>query len=188
MSGLNAPDGAGCFPNHRRVVRCPAWGNGPRIATGPKAPLDRAAHRSLMQTLPSSRKGRHRRASKGSAPPDGDAAMRIRGAVPCSSDTSVQTWAVNREALARRPPGGMWSCGGRGASANEGGSGIPALVCPAGAHRGDAVVVVVPCSRLSSGARMLSFAGPSLVLGHFDAAFLPLVWPAAIAPACGIGW
>ena len=36
---LNAPDGAGCFPTPRRVVRCPAWGNGPRIATGPKAPL-----------------------------------------------------------------------------------------------------------------------------------------------------
>ena len=104
MSGLNAP-GGGCFPTPRRVVRCPAWGNGPRIATGPKAPLDRAAHRPLKQTLPSSRKGRHRRASKGSAPPDVDVGMRIRGAVPCSSDTSVQTWAVNREALARRPPG-----------------------------------------------------------------------------------
>ena len=103
--GLNAPGGAGCFPTPRRVVRCPAWGNGPRIATGPKAPLDRAAHRPLKQTLPSSRKGRHRRASKGSAPPDVDVGMRIRGAVPCSSDTSVQTWAVNREALARRPPG-----------------------------------------------------------------------------------
>ena len=39
MSGLNAPDGAGCFPTPRRVVRCPAWGNGPRIATGLRAPL-----------------------------------------------------------------------------------------------------------------------------------------------------
>lgn len=27
------------LPDPRRVVRCPAWGNGPRIATGPKAPL-----------------------------------------------------------------------------------------------------------------------------------------------------
>ena len=106
MSGLNAPGGAGCFPTPRRVVRCPAWGNGPRIATGLKAPLDRAAHSSLNQALPSSRKGRHRRACRGSAPPDVDAAMRIRGAVPCSSDTSAQARAVNREALARRPPGG----------------------------------------------------------------------------------
>ena len=39
MSGLNAPDGAGCFPTPRRVVRCPVWGNGPRIATGLRAPL-----------------------------------------------------------------------------------------------------------------------------------------------------
>ena len=39
ITGLNAPDGAGCFPTPRRVVRCPAWGNGPRIATGLRAPL-----------------------------------------------------------------------------------------------------------------------------------------------------
>ena len=39
LRGLNAPGGAGCFPNPRRVVRCPAWGNGLPIATGPKAPL-----------------------------------------------------------------------------------------------------------------------------------------------------
>ena len=111
---LNAPDGAGCFPTPRRVVRCPACGNGPRIATGPKAPLDRAAHRSLNQALSSSRKGRHRRACRGSEPPDVDAAMRIRGAVPCSSDTSVQARAVNREALARRPPGGCGRVVGEG--------------------------------------------------------------------------
>lgn len=68
----------------RHVVRCPAWGNGPRNATSPKAPLDRAAHRPLKQTLPSSRKGRHRRASRGSAPPDVDAAMRVPRC-PCLS-------------------------------------------------------------------------------------------------------
>ena len=32
--------------------------------------------------------------------------MRIRGAVPCSSDTSARTRATSRQALARRPPGG----------------------------------------------------------------------------------
>ena len=31
--------------------------------------------------------------------------MRIRGAVPCSSDTSARTRAMSRQALARRPPG-----------------------------------------------------------------------------------
>ena len=57
------------LPDPRRVVRCPAWGNGLPIATGPKVPLDRAAHRSLNQDLPRSRKGRRRWASRASAPP-----------------------------------------------------------------------------------------------------------------------
>ena len=105
-SCLNAPGGAGCFPTPRRVVRCPAWGNGPRIATGLKAPLDRVAHRPLKQTLPSSRKGRHRRTCWGSAPPGCRRGHADPAAVPCSSNTSVQTRATNREALARRPPGG----------------------------------------------------------------------------------
>ena len=59
----------------------PPGETGPGSPPARKRPLDRAAHRSLNQDLPSSRKGRHRRASRGSAPPDVDAAMRIRR--PC---------------------------------------------------------------------------------------------------------
>ena len=41
--------------------------------------------------------------------------MRIRGAVPCSSDTSVQARAMSRQALARRLPGGAGVVPGLGA-------------------------------------------------------------------------
>ena len=52
---------------------------GPGSPPARKRPYGRVAHRSLNQTLPSSRKGRHRRASRGSAPPEVDVAMRSRG-------------------------------------------------------------------------------------------------------------
>ena len=77
--GLNAPDGAGCFPTLGVLSVVPPGETGPESPLARKRPLDRAAHRSLKQTLPSSRKGRHRRTCWGSAPPDVDAAMRIRG-------------------------------------------------------------------------------------------------------------
>ena len=105
LRGLNAPGGAGCFPTPRRVVRCPAWGNGPRIATGPKAPLGPGRTPLIKPDFAQFSQG---------TPPTGLQGLRATrsrrwhadpGAVPCSSDTSVQTWAVNREALARRPPG-----------------------------------------------------------------------------------
>ena len=147
FSCLNAPDGAGCFPTPRRVVRCPAWRNGPRIATGPKAPLGpgrtpliKPGFAQFSQgSPPTGLQGlRATRCRRGHADP-GDRAVFFR----------YQYADVGREpgSPGSQTAGGMRSCGGRGASSNEGGSGIPALVCPAGAHRGDAVVGVVPCPR-----------------------------------------
>ena len=97
LKGLNAPDGAGCFPTLGVLSVVPPGETGPGSPPARKRPLDRVAHRSLNQTLPSSRKGRHRRASRGSAPPEVDVAMRIPGVVPCSSDTGARTWAINRK-------------------------------------------------------------------------------------------
>ena len=105
-SCLNAPGGAGCFPTPRRVVRCPAWGNGPRVATGlraslgpGRAPLIEPGFAQFSQgSPPTDLPGL--RATRMSTRPCGS------GAVPCSSDTSAQARATNREALARRPPGG----------------------------------------------------------------------------------
>ena len=94
------------LPDPRRVVRCPAWGNGPRIATGPKAPLGPGSTPLIEPGFAQLSQG---------SPPTGLQGLRAtrcrRGhadpaAVPCSSNTSVQTRATNREALARRPPGG----------------------------------------------------------------------------------
>ena len=105
-SGLNAPGGAGRFPTPRRVVRCPAWGNGARVATGLRALLGpgrtfliepgfaQVSQGSSPMGLQGVRAARSRR---GHADP---------GAVPCSSDTSARTRATDWEALARRLPGG----------------------------------------------------------------------------------
>lgn len=60
----------------------PPGETGPGSPPARKRPLDRAAHRSLNQALPSSRKGHHRRACRGSAPPEVDVGMRIPGG-PC---------------------------------------------------------------------------------------------------------
>ena len=105
MSGLNAPGGAGCFPTLRRVVRCPAWGNGSRVATGLRAPLG-------LGRAPLIEPG-FAQVSQGSPPMglQGVRAARMStwpcgsGAVLCSSDTSARTRATGRGALARRPPG-----------------------------------------------------------------------------------
>ena len=110
---LNAPDGAGCFPTenlesmltkntvsmHLMVLGAsrplgvlsvvPPGETGPGSPPVRKRPLDRVAHRSLNQTLPSSRKGRHRRASRGSAPPDVDVGMRVPGC-PCLSSQTMK--------------------------------------------------------------------------------------------------
>ena len=110
---LNAPDGAGCFPTrhprsslesfcvsmHLMVLGAsrplgvlsvvPPGETGPGSPPARKRPLDRVAHRSLNQTLPSSRKGRHRRASRGSAPPEVDVAMRVPGC-PCLSSQTMK--------------------------------------------------------------------------------------------------
>ena len=67
----------------------PPGETGPESPLARKRPLDRAAHRSLNQDLPRSRKGRHRRASRDSAPPDADAAMRVPRC-PCLSSQTVK--------------------------------------------------------------------------------------------------
>ena len=67
----------------------PPGETGPGSPPARKRPLDRVAHRSLNQTLPSSRKGRHRRASRGSAPPDVDVGMRVPGC-PCLSSQTMK--------------------------------------------------------------------------------------------------
>ena len=86
---LNAPDGAGCFPTLGVLSVVPPGETGPGSPPARKRPLDRVAHRSLNQTLPSSRKGRHRRASRGSAPPEVDVAMRVPGC-PCLSSQTMK--------------------------------------------------------------------------------------------------
>ena len=168
-------------PDPRRVVRCPAWGNGPRVATGLRAPLGPGRAPLIEPGFAQFSQGppptglqgvRATRCRRGHADPGGRAVF-----------FRYQCAGAGREpgSPGSQTAGGMRSCGGRGASSNEGGSGIPALVCPAGAHRGDAVVGVVPCSRLGAG-------GLALVLGRFDAALLPLVWPAGAAVTGGTGW
>ena len=150
----------------------PPGETGPGSPLARKRPVDRVAHRSLNQALPSSRKGRHRRASKGSAPPDVDVGMRIRGTVPCSSDTSMQTWAVNREALARRPPGGCGRVVGEGRRRTRAARGFP----PSSVRL--ARTVGTPLySWCHAPGRVLGAGGLALVLERFDAAFLPLLWP-----------
>lgn len=94
------------LPDPRCVVRCPAWGSGARVATGLRAPLGPGCT-SLIEpgfaqfsqgSPPTGLQGlRATRCRRGHADP---------GFVPCFSDTSAQARAVNREALARRPPGG----------------------------------------------------------------------------------
>ena len=93
ITGLNAPDGAGCFPTPRRVVRCPAWGNGPRIATGLRAPLGPGCTSLIEPGFAQFSQGsppmglQGLRAARMSTRPCGS------GAVPCSSDTSARTRA-----------------------------------------------------------------------------------------------
>ena len=104
---LNAPGGAGCFPTSRRVVRCPAWGNGPRVATGLRAPLGPGRAPLIEPGFAQFSQGppltglQGVRATRMSTRPCGS-----RGAVPCSSDTGARTRATDWEALARRLPGG----------------------------------------------------------------------------------
>lgn len=117
MSGLNAPGGAGCFPTLRRVVRCPAWGNGSRVATGLRAPLG-------LGRAPLIEPG-FAQVSQGSPPMglQGVRAARMStrpcgsGAMLCSSDTSARTraggpWPVGRRAGGggRRPRAGRPRC------------------------------------------------------------------------------
>ena len=102
---LNAPDGAGCFPTS---ACCPL------SRLGKRAPDRHWPKSALGPGRTSPIKADFAQFSQGSPPTDllGLRATRCRrghadpGAVPCSSNTSVQTRATNREALARRPPGG----------------------------------------------------------------------------------
>ena len=113
-SCLNAPGGAGCFPTPRRVVRCPAWGNGPRVATGlsaslgpGRAPLIAPGFAQFSQgSPPTDLPGL--RATRMSTRPCGS------GAVPCSSDTSAQArtggpWPVGRRGGRRRASSQGWA-------------------------------------------------------------------------------
>lgn len=97
------------LPDPRRVVRCPAWGNGARVATGLRALLG-PGRASLIEPG-------FAQFSQGS-PPMGlqgvrAARMSMRpcgsGAVLCSSDTGAQARAMSRQALARRPSAAGWA-------------------------------------------------------------------------------
>ena len=94
------------LPDPRRVVRCPAWGNGPRIATGLKAPLGPGRTSLIEPGFAQVLQG---------SPPMGLQGLRAArmstwacgsGAVLCSSDTGARTRATGRGALARRLLGG----------------------------------------------------------------------------------
>ena len=87
-SSLNAPGGAGCFPTPRRVVRCPAWGNGARVATGLRALLGPGRTFLIEPGFAQFSQG---------SPPMGLQGVRAArmSTRPCGSG----------EALARRPPG-----------------------------------------------------------------------------------
>ena len=114
MSGLNAPGGAGCFPTPRRVVRCPAWGNGPRVATGLRAPLGQGRTPLIEPGFAQFSQG---------SPPTGLQGVRAArmstrpcgsGAVLCSSDTSTRTraggpWPVGRRGGRRRASSQGWA-------------------------------------------------------------------------------
>ena len=111
------------LPDLRRVARCPAWGNGPRVATGPKAPLGpgrtfliEPGFAQFSQGLPPTGL-QGVRATRMSTRPCGS-----RGAVPCSSDTSARTRAMSRQALARRP-----SAAGRAEAGVVAGLGAPVI-------------------------------------------------------------
>ena len=105
------------LPDPRRVVRCPAWGNGPRVATGPKAPLGPGRAPLIEPGFAQVSQGsppmglQGLRAARMSTRPCGS------GAVPCSSDTSARTraggpWPVGRRAGegGRRPRAGRPRC------------------------------------------------------------------------------
>ena len=101
------------LPDPRRVVRCPAWGNGARIATGPKAPLGpgrtfliEPGFAQFSQGLPPMGL-QGVRAARMSTRPYGS------GAVLCSSDAGAQARAMSRQALARRPSAAGAGGGGR---------------------------------------------------------------------------
>ena len=111
---LNAPSGAGCFPTPRRVVRCPAWGNGPRVATGLRAPLGPGRAPLIEPGFAQVSQGsppmglQGVRAARMSTRPYGS------GAVLCSSDTSARTraggpWPVGRRGGWRRASSQGWA-------------------------------------------------------------------------------
>ena len=97
----------------------PSGGTGPGSPLARKRPLDRVAHRSLNQDLPRSRKGRHRWASRGSAPPGCRRGHADRG--PCCvppipvrgrGPRAGGPWPVGRRAGGggRRPRAGRPRC------------------------------------------------------------------------------
>ena len=163
-------------------------GSGAVLCSSDTSARTRATGRGALARRPPG--GRRRASSQGWAP---QVLPRRRGDVGPAGGVLVAGDGGRGDCEFQADPAGEGLRGdvvvrwGRGV-VEESGSRVLARARPAGAHCGDAVVGVVPCSRLGPGSWVLGAGGLSLVLGHFDAAFLPLAWPAGAVATGGTGW